>query len=175
MAKGHARPRGNGKWQLEVDLGSYTDINGKRRRNKKYKTIDAKGQRYADEQLIQFVAKVTGKGYFEPQKINFVDFVYNEWLPKCAKRRLAHTTLERHIYYLELRILPAFQHLRLDQIKPAHIINFLQNLEEKGMRSDGKELASSTIFYHYRISSSSALVKSLDTFLFCINREKCIE
>ncbi|MBA2874986.1 integrase [Anoxybacillus caldiproteolyticus] len=51
------------------------------------------------------------------------------------------------------RILPAFQYLRMDQIKPKHIIDFLDNLEENGMRMDGKggKLSSSRIYYHYRI------------------------
>jgi integrase len=164
MARGYARSRGKGKWQLEVDLGSYKDPEtGKRVRNKKYKTIQAKGQRDADKQLTKFVAKVTGDNYLEPEKISFVDFVNNHWLPKCGKRRLAHTTLETHIRYLELRILPAFQYFRLDQIKPMHIIDFLDNLQEDGMRLDKKKdkdgslitrkgrLSSSTIHYHYRI------------------------
>ncbi|REJ29253.1 site-specific integrase [Caldibacillus debilis] len=153
MAKGYARPRGNGKWQLEVNLGSYVDPKtGKRKRIRKFKEISAKNQRQADLELAKFVAEITGNNYFEPEKINFVEFVQKEWLP-VAEKRLSHTTLTTHIRYLNLRILPAFQYLRLDQIKPKHIIDFLRNLEEEGMRADGKggKLSSSTIFYHYRI------------------------
>ena len=164
MAKGHARPRGNGKWQLEVDLGSYVDpVTNKRKRNRKYKTITAKNQSEANLELAKFVVEVTGDGYHEPEKISFIDFVNKQWLPKCAKKRLSHTTLETHIWCLETRILPAFQYLKLDQIKPIHIIDFLDNLQEDGMRLDkvkdengnlvtkkGK-LSSSTVFYHYRI------------------------
>src|SRR5699024_9659965 len=78
---------------------------------------------------------------------------------------LPYTTLFRstHLRYLDNRILPAFQYFRLDQVKPIHIIDFLDNLGEKGMRLDkykdkkkqeenkNKRLAPSTIFYHYRI------------------------
>src|SRR5690625_4409296 len=115
MAKGHARHRGGNRWQLEVDLGSYVDpVKGKRKRNRKYKTIKAKGQREANLELARFVAKITNSDYFEPEKINFIDFVQNDWLP-VAKERLAHTTLSMYISHLELYILPAFQYLRLDQ------------------------------------------------------------
>lgn len=164
MAKGHMRDRGNGKWQLEVDLGSYVDPKtGKRKRHKKYKTIKAKGSREAQKILTKFVAEVTDDSYYEPEKMNFVDFVQKEWLPKHAKKHLSSTTLETHMNYLELRILPVFKHLRLDQIKPKHIIDFLDNLQEEGMRmnilkdpekqeeNQKKALSSSTVFYHYRI------------------------
>lgn len=153
MAKGHVRKRSNNKWQLEVDLGSYKDINGKTRRKRRYKTITAKTQREANLALSRFVTEVTGDNYLEPKKISFVDFVNKHWKPKCGSKRLSHTTYDTHIRYLDNRILPAFQYFRLDQVKPIHIIDFLDNLGEKGMRGDGKKghLASSTIFYHYRI------------------------
>lgn len=95
--------------------------------------------------------------------MSFVGFVKNIWIPECAKKRLAGTTYATHIEYLELRILPAFQYFNLDEIQPIHIIDFLANLEEEGMRMDKykdkkkqeenkkKKLSSSTIFYHYRI------------------------
>lgn len=152
MAKGHMRDRGNGKWQLEVDLGSYVDPKtGKRKRHKKYKTIKANGKREAEKILTRFVAEVTNDDYYEPEKMNFVDFVQKEWLPKHARKHLSSTTLSTHITYLELRILPVFQHLRLDQIKPKHIIDFIDNLQDEGMNRNGGKLSSSTVFYHYRI------------------------
>lgn len=164
MAKGYCRKRGKDKWQLEVDLGSYVDPQTrKRKRNKKYKTITTKSHREAQLELARFVAEVTGDGYFEPEKISFTEFIKNEWTPKCAKKRLAPTTFEQYKNCVDNRILPAFQYLRLDQIKPKHIIDFLDNLEEEGMRmdkvkdengrlvqKDGK-LSSSRVFYHYRV------------------------
>lgn len=152
MAKGHARHRGGNRWQLEVDLGSYVDPKtGKRKRNRKYKTIRAKGQREANLELARFVAKVSDESYYEPEKINFVDFVKNDWLP-VAKDRLAHTTLSVYLSSLNLRIMPAFQRLRLDQVRPKHIVDFLRNLREDGMRSDGKKgkLSDATIRNHHR-------------------------
>lgn len=154
MARGYVRNRGNDKWQLEVDLGYTIDpVTNKRKRKKKYKTIKAKGVREAKKELTKFVAEVTGEGYFEPEKITFEKFVYEHWLPKHAKKNLAATTLDVHIRHLKNRIIPAFQLFRLDQIKPMHIIDFLHNLSEGGMRQDGKKgkLSSATIAYHYRI------------------------
>ncbi|MEK4030750.1 site-specific integrase [Pseudobacillus sp. FSL P4-0506] len=154
MAKGHFRSRGKNKWQLEVDLGSYVDpATKKKKRNKKYKTVQAKGSREAELELAKFVVEVTGENYFEPKKMMFVDFVKNEWLPKHADKHLSHTTRATFLQHLETRILPAFQYLRMDQIQPMHVIDFLHNLQENGMRLDGKKgkLSSSTVFYNYRI------------------------
>lgn len=154
MARGHARHRGKNKWQLEVDLGSYVDPKtGKKKRNRKYKTVTAKNQKEANTKLAEFVTELTSGSYFESENINFVDFVTDHWLPKCATKRLSHTTLQSYIDYLELRILPAFQYFKLDQIKPIHIIDFLDNLKEDGMRLDGKKgkLSDSSIYHHYRI------------------------
>lgn len=154
MARGYCRQRGKDKWQLEVDLGYYIDPKtGKKKRHKKYKTITATGQRQAELELARFVAEVTGGSYFEPERVNFVEFVQNEWIPKCAKKRLAPTTYDRYLECVNNRILPAFKFLRMDQIKPKHIINFLNNLEEDGIRMDGKkgQLSSSRVYYHYRV------------------------
>ena len=167
MARGHCRQRGKNRWQLEVDLGSYTDpVTGKRKRYKKYKTITAKGPREAELELARFVAEVTSENYFEPEKMMFIDFVENEWWPKWVEKNLAHTTQDVYRVHLESRIKPAFQYLRMDQIKPIHIINFLDNLSESGMRLDkvkdengnlvqreGK-LSQATIEYNHRILKS---------------------
>lgn len=164
MAKGHVLPRGSKKWQLVVELGSYINpVTQKRKRIRKTKTITAENKTEANLELARFVTEVTSENYYDPEKISFFDFVNNHWMPKCATKRLSHTTLETHIDCLESRILPAFQYFKLDQIKPIHIIDFLDNLQEDGMRLDkvkdengnlvikeGK-LASSTIFYYYRI------------------------
>ncbi len=157
MAKGHARPRGDNTWQLEVDLGSYVDPEtGEKKRNRKYRTIYAESRGDANTELARFVTEVTEDGYYEPEKMNFVDFVDNEWGPKFAEKNLSHTTLTIHYRFLKIRIKPAFKYLRIDQVKPKHIVDFLHNLQEDGMRLDGKKekLSNATIMYHYRILNS---------------------
>ncbi|MED1803025.1 N-terminal phage integrase SAM-like domain-containing protein [Brevibacillus porteri] len=51
--------------------------------------------------------------------------------------------------YLKRRILPVFGHMRLDQIKPFHIVRFISELGDSGSRQDGQEgcLAPGTIRY----------------------------
>lgn len=147
------RERGKGKWQLEVDLGK--TINGKGR-NRKYRTITAKNKTEANRKLTHFIAELTKDGYIENTKIGFIEFVVKHWLPKCAQKRMAHTTLISFYNRLEIRILPAFQHFNLDEIKPIHIIDFLDDLGKDGKRMDGKKgkLSQSSIYEHYRTLKS---------------------
>ena len=154
MAQGSVRERGKNKWQLEVDLGLQLDPRtGKMKRQKKYKTVTAKGKREAEKLLTSFVADVTSDNYFEPEKMLFVDFVTNEWLPKYGDKHLSKTTLSAYKTLLNKRIMPAFQAFRLEQVKPLHILSFLENISEDGIRGDGKEgsLSGSSIEYHHRI------------------------
>ncbi|WP_078430442.1 tyrosine-type recombinase/integrase [Alkalihalobacterium alkalinitrilicum] len=154
MAKGSIRDRGDGKWQLEVDLGmKLNHLTGKKKRQKKYKTVKAKGKREAEKMLAQFVTEVTADSYFEPEKMMFVDFVEKHWFPKYAKKHLAPRTLDTYLLHINNRILPASQALRIDQVKTIHIVDFLDNLSEPGLRKDGKEdvLSPATIAYHHRI------------------------
>ena len=152
--KGSVTQVGEEKWQLEVNLGTYVDPKTlKKKRNRKYRTVEAKNKRQAEVLLARWIAELTDVTYFEPEKMSFVEFVKNEWEPRCAKKRLAPTTYYQYMRCVNSRILPAFQYLRMDQVKPKHIIDFLDNLEEEGMRMDGKEgkLSSSRVYYFYRV------------------------
>ncbi|WP_405103158.1 tyrosine recombinase XerC [Oceanobacillus sp. FSL H7-0719] len=155
--KGHARPRGNGRWQLEVDLGKKLYGKG---RNRKYKTITAKSEKEANIELAKFIADVFDEGYVDLEDVGFIAFVENVWIPKGAKPRLAETTFEAFMEYLDSRIKPAFQYFKLSEVQPIHIIDFLDNLSEPGMKltkykdpekGKDKKLATSTIHYYYRI------------------------
>jgi integrase len=49
--------------------------------------------------------------------------------------------------------MPVFGNLRLDEVKPIHVVSFLQSLEHDGVRKDGKEggLSSTSIRFIHRI------------------------
>jgi integrase len=47
-------------------------------------------------------------------------------------------------------------HLKIEQIRPTHLLEFYTNLQEDGIRADGKpgKLSEKTVLYHHRILSS---------------------
>lgn len=140
--------RGKNSWRLVVNAGY--DANGKRIR--RTKTVKGLTKREAEKELAKFQAEVEAGEYIAPEKMTFADFV-EEWKEKYAKKHLGPKTYETYVLHLRNRIIPAMGHLRLDQIKPIHIINFLENLEEEGLRQDGKQgkLSQGTIEYYHKI------------------------
>jgi integrase len=144
--RGSIEKRGNDSWRLTVSMGY--DQNGKR--IKKQKTVKAKNKTEANKRLAEFITEIEAGEYIDPSKMKFIDFV-EEWREKYANKHLSPKTIETYSYPLKNYILPTFGNTRLDEIKPIHIINYLDSLED--IRKDGKKggLSSSSIYYHYRI------------------------
>lgn len=150
--------RGHASYRLVVDAGYGPD--GKRiRRTKTIKIEDEallrttrKLKNYLNEELTKFKIEVESGEYIAPEKMTFASFV-NEWREKYAEKSLAPLTLKTYQHHLQNHILPAFGHKRIDQIKPLHIVTFLNDLEKPGARKDGRgeTLSSGTIEYIYRV------------------------
>jgi integrase len=141
--------RGADSWRFTVNLG--IDSEGKAiLRRKTVKGITNKTA--AKKELSKFEAEVLSGEYITPEKMTIFAFV-EERKKNYAKRQLTARTYESYLLHLNNRILPAFGHLRLDQVKPVHINRFLDNLSESGIRKEKKEggLSSGTIEYYHRI------------------------
>ncbi|WP_053955917.1 tyrosine-type recombinase/integrase [Inediibacterium massiliense] len=126
-----------------------TGSGGKR---KKYtKTVKVKSDREAEKELVKFVAKVKSSTYIEPSKLTLKSFS-EKWLIDYAKPKLAPKTIYEYERLLELRIIPALGHLNLSKIKPIHLVEFYSNLQEEGIRIDGrgKKLSNNTILHYHR-------------------------
>ncbi|MCL5289584.1 MAG: site-specific integrase [Firmicutes bacterium] len=149
-SSGWVEDRGNGKWRLNVNCG--TNADGSRRVIRE--TVKAKNRDAAVKLLGKLVDKIEKGQYIEPTKQTFKDFV-EKWLKSYAEKNLAPKTLYRYKQILNSRVIPALGHLKIDQIKPVHLIEFYDNLSEDGIRTDGKEgkLSEETIHYHHRIIS----------------------
>jgi integrase len=150
--------RGENSWLLVVEIGSAA--NGTRQ--KKTRTIRVMDEKllktpkrlrdHLDDELHKFKIEVEVGEYIDPSKMTFAAFA-EEWREKHAKKGLSPNTLETYTLHLNNRLIPAFGHLRLDQIKPMQIVNFMHSLEQDGSRADGNggKLSSGTIEYIYRV------------------------
>lgn len=80
------------------------------------------------------------------------DFI-PEWKSKYAVKHLSPTTMARYNEMIKLRIIPAIGHMRMDKVKPLHILDFLEKLQMDGARGDGKErgLSSGSVQYYHRV------------------------
>lgn len=136
--------RGKNSYLLVVEAGY--DANGKR--IKRTKTVRCKTKTEAKKELAKFQVEVEAGEYIAPEKTTLQEFV-KDWEKKYASKELSEQTLENYLGHLKNHILPALGHLRLDQVKPIHVVNFLDQLQRK----DGKEksLSIGTIQYIYRV------------------------
>lgn len=140
--------RGDNSWFLTVNAGK--DARGKYIRFTK--TVHCRTKREAESEYAKFRLEVEAEEYIAPEKMKFGAFV-EEWRNKYAVKHLGYKTLYTYDSNLKTRILPYFQHLKLEEIKPLHIVNFLEQLEKEGSRGDKKSggLASGTIEIQHRI------------------------
>ncbi|MGE5703305.1 MAG: site-specific integrase [Clostridia bacterium] len=139
--------RGN-SWLITVDVGR--DSKGKRIR--KTKTVHAANKREAEKEAAKFQIEVDADEYIAPEKMSFSAFA-EEWKSKYGDKHLSPKTLETYMFNLKNHILPEFGHLRIDQLKPFHILSLLEKLEQDGARKDGKQggLSSASIRFVHRV------------------------
>jgi len=162
MAKGSIEKRGENTWRLTVDLGLNPD--GSRNRPRKSITVEDKAllkttkklRDFLEDQLHIFKQEIEAGEYIKPGKMTFNAFV-EEWRSKYAMKGLAYKTRYTYESNLKVRILPTFGHMKVDEIKPLHIADFLEKLGEEGAskkitKNDTKqELSSGSIELAHRI------------------------
>lgn len=133
---GSIEKRGD-KWRLTVTAGY--DGSGNQIRYRK--TVAADNKREAEKMLAAFVvevdqgtAAVVGTG-----KMTVEEF-FRYWLENVPHE------INTRVYYERLwpRINAAIGQIRLQKIEPRHILAFMRNLAEPGVKADGGTLSAST-------------------------------
>lgn len=132
---GSIEKRGENSWRLVVSGGF--GPNGKRIRHKR--TVQAKSRREAEKLLAQFVAEVEAGTYVAPAKMTFAEFAKRFMEDSASK--LAMRTQINYRQVIELAI-PQIGHLRMEDIKPLHIKDFVTYLETVPKRSRGDGMLS---------------------------------
>lgn len=147
--------RGENSYLLVVEAGY--DAKGKRIKRTRTLRITEKFtpkklKEHLELELAKFKMAIEAGEYIAPEKMTFSSFV-EEWREKYAPSELGAKTLENYLYQINNRLIPEFGHLRIDQIKPLHIVTFLKELQDEGNRQDGNEgkLSSSMIQYIHRV------------------------
>lgn len=151
---GSIEKRGENSYRLVVPGGKGPD----KKRIKFKKTIRVEGKteaarmKIAQSELAKFIAEVESNTYIEPSKMTLDDLV-KRWIKDYGETNLAPKTLYRYKEMLDSRIIPAMGHLKIDKIKPLHLIEFYKNLQENGIRKDKKTggLSPQTIKHHHRL------------------------
>ncbi|QHT59339.1 site-specific integrase [Paenibacillus lycopersici] len=152
------RKRGNNSFELTISLGR--GVKGKYTRRTKTVTVEDERilrapkrlEIFLDQEWLKFKEEVEAGNYIAPAKLTFSQFV-GLWKDKYADKHLERKTLHSYMVNLNTRILSAFGNLQLDQIRPLHIVDFLESLGKEGSRKDDKAgtLSSGSIQMNHRI------------------------
>jgi integrase len=145
--------RGNDSFLLVVEAGY--DAKGKRIRRTKTIRVEDKAllkttkklRDYLNDELVKFKMEVEAGAYIAPEKMKIESFI-EDWDRKYALKNLGEKTRYEQLGLIKNHVVPHIGHLRLDQVKPIHIINYLDKLANEHSRIDGKSgsLSDATIY-----------------------------
>jgi len=141
--------RGKNSYRLTIVIGYDAKGNPIRER----KNVKAKNPTEAKKLLTLFEAEILNGQYMQvEEKMTLSVFYQDEWIEKYANENLTPDTRQNYINIINKRILPTYGHMKLADIKPMHIVNFVNDLKKSGKRLDGKEgpLSASSISNCYR-------------------------
>jgi len=145
------KKRGNGSYLLSVAIGY--DAKGKQL--VKTKTIKASSDREANREYNIFATEVQQGSITHIGKYKLAEFA-KTWFRDYCKKNLAPKTQSSYQNHLEKRIIPELGHIDMNKLRPQHIMKFIDHLQEKGRRLDGKDgaLSGESILYCFRVLSS---------------------
>ncbi len=127
--KGTLEKRGD-KWRMRVVVG-YNELGNPIRRSR---IANSTSKREAQKELALFIAEIELGEYIEPSRMTFKEFV-NEWEQKYAKQHLKETSLHIYKHTIKTHFLPAFGNKQLRDIKTIHMVTFIQQSLDKGLKS----------------------------------------
>jgi integrase len=146
--RGHVRKRG-GVWCFVIDLPR---VGTGSRRQRWFSGFLTKKQA---EAALSTALSELGKGsYVEPSGMTVSDFLCR-WLEDYAQHNCAAKTGERYAEIVRNQVLPAIGHMKLRELKPAHIQELYSHAKRAG-RKDGKGgLSGRTVHHVHRVLTNA--------------------
>ena len=134
--------------RLVVNCG----LDGHGRQIRETRTLGKVSITFARKALAAFVTEIENGEVLRTSKLNFRQFV-EQWLRDYADNALAPKTRARYMDMLESRITPALGNMKLNQIKPQHILALYAEMRAAGGRKDGGKggLSELTVLHHHRL------------------------
>ena len=139
------------------------DSKGKKLRKRKTIKLDEtltpkQAEKELNRQMVMFENEVLNGVYLDGEKTTFAEFT-QRWLEDYAGKNLALTTLQSYKIILN-RILPAIGHIKLSKLQPHHLIQFYNNLDEEGVRLDGRFTPTKALIKYLEPLTISHIIKT---------------
>jgi integrase len=136
--RGSVYKRGS-TWTWHVDVG-VDPVTGRRRQQTKG---GFKAKRECQAALNEALAALRAGTFVEPSKRTLDSFLVSEWLP--AVRNLRPSTFSNYRTHIRTWVLPALGPIPLQQLSPAQLNAFYQELLADGRLRDGQGMAPKTV------------------------------
>lgn len=145
------RKRKSGAYTLSVAAGY--DEHGKQ--IIRTKTVNVSSPREATKAYTEFAAEVQKGAIVYTGKLKLRDYIH-DWIQDYCQKKLAPKTQRAYLNHIEKRILPALGHIEMKELRPQHILRFVNMLEEDGIRFDGRDgkISGESAMYCFRVLSS---------------------
>ena len=128
---GSIRRRGNGTWELTIDLGK--DVKGNRLR----KFVNVKGTKDRAQQKLREILTTLDKGIpAGTSKISFADWL-DRWFKEYVVPKLRQKSQERYESIIRNHIVPGLGGIELVKLTPSDIQSFEARLLADGMAPKG--------------------------------------
>lgn len=106
---------------------------------------------FLNKELAKYEAEVESGEFIKPDRMTLAQFI-PQWKKNYANKHMGDYTRKQAMYYIAEQILPFFGHMRLDQIKTIHAVNFMSSRSRKD--GSDKPLATNTLMNIYKALKS---------------------
>lgn len=108
-----------------------------------------KKEQWLAAKALEFEEQVQSGEILRSDRMTFEQFI-PKWLEGYARQNMGGYTIRNTMSIINAYLLPAFGHVRLDQIKTIHLVTFFANLKRK----DGQPMATNTKLNVYKAAKS---------------------
>ncbi|MFW6047316.1 MAG: N-terminal phage integrase SAM-like domain-containing protein, partial [Candidatus Woesearchaeota archaeon] len=146
----HLRKKGDKKWQIVLNVGIDPRTGRKKRKTKVVNCSETKAKKI----MHKLAAKHENDVYSGEIDITLGEYL-KRWLNEIAKNEVAQNTFRDYNGVIKNHIIPALGNLKINQLKPHHMIKY-QNEKLNNGRLRGKGgLSKRTVENHHRILSKA--------------------
>jgi integrase len=149
--KGYIRQRSKGKWEITIDTGRDPSTD---KRLRHFETIVG-GKKEAQHRLAELLLNIKKGMYIKQPKQLTVDVWLRQWLDSYVASNLSPKTRQSYEQELRCYIIPELGWVRLSELRPHHIQEYIAKALSEGRIQSIGGLSSRTVQYHYRILSKS--------------------
>jgi len=149
--KGYIRQRSKGKWEITIDTGRDPSTD---KRLRHFETIVG-GKKEAQHRLAELLLNIRKGTYIKQPKQLTVASWLRQWLDSYVASNLSPKTRQSYEQESRYYIIPNLGGIRLSDLRPHHIQDYIAKALSEGRRHRTGGLSSRTVQYHYRILSKS--------------------